>query len=206
MTCMAVAARTRMTGPERRERILDAAVQAFARGGYEGGSVGEIAAAAGVTKPVLYDHFASKRDLFVAVMERTRDELTARGAAAMRSDAPLEQRIRSAVDAFFAYVEEHPAAARVLLVVPRGERALVEPSQRVQAEATGALAALLAAEPGLLAGARHRARRLELFTEFLKTGMHGLAEWWAEHPETPRRDLVDATMEVGWAGIRSSVR
>jgi AcrR family transcriptional regulator len=205
MDGVAVTTRTRMTGPQRRERILDAAVEAFARGGYEGSSVGEIAAAAGVTKPVLYDHFASKRDLFVAVMERTRDELTARGAAAMGTEAPLEARIRTAVEAFFAYVEEHPAAARVLLVLPRGEPELVEPSRRVQAEATGAISALLAAEAGLLAGARHRARRLELMTEFLKQGMHGLAEWWTEHPDTPRRELVDATMQVGWAGIRSAV-
>src|SRR5436305_14870864 len=103
------ATRVRMTAPERRARILDAAVEAFAARGYDGASVGEIAAAAGITKPVLYDHFASKRDLFVAVMERTRDELTARGAAAMRAEAPLQDRIRTAIAAFFAYVEDTPA-------------------------------------------------------------------------------------------------
>src|SRR6266566_3286502 len=168
MPTMAMTTRVRMTGPERRLRILEVAVEAFAARGYDGASVGEIAAAAGVTKPVLYDHFASKRALYVALMESIRDELTARGAAAMQADAPLEARIRTAIEAFFAYVEERPAAARVLLVAPRGEPELVEPARRVQEEATSALSALLSAEPDLLPGARDWTRRLERFTEVLK--------------------------------------
>jgi len=204
MAGMAVRTRARMTGSERRDHILEVAVEAFAARGYDATSVGDIAAAAGITKPVLYDHFASKHDLFVALMETIRDELTARGAAAMSADAPLEARIRTAVEAFFAYVEERPAAARVLLVAPRGEPELFEAAARVQEQATAALTALLAAEPDLLPGVRDRRRRLELFTEFLKQGMHGLAEWWAEHPGTPRRLLVDATMDVAWAGLSAS--
>jgi AcrR family transcriptional regulator len=193
----------RMTGTQRRQRILDAAVEAFAASGYHATSVGEIADAAGITKPVLYDHFPSKRELYVELMERARDELTARGAQAMGGEGRPEERVRAAIDAFFAFVEEQPAAARVLLVAPRGEPELLEASQQVQAEATARVAALLAAEPGLLAGARDRERRLELFTEFLKQGIHGLAEWWAEHPRVDRALLVDATMDVAWAGLRA---
>jgi AcrR family transcriptional regulator len=205
MPSMAMTTRVRMTGRERRSRILEVAVEGFAARGYDGASMSELAAAAGVTKPVLYDHFASKRALYVALMESIRDDLTARGAAAMRADAPLEARFRAAVEAFFVFVEDRPAAARVLLVAPRGEPELVEPARRVQEGATGAISALLAAEPELLRGARDRRRRVELFAEFLKQGMHGLAEWWAEHPDTPRRVLVDATMDVAWAGVRASV-
>jgi hypothetical protein len=124
----------------------------------------------------------------------------------MGRDAPIEERIRAAIDVFFAYVEERPAAARVLLVVPRGEPALAEVSRRVQAEATAGIAALLAAEPGLLAGAPDRERRLELVTEFLKQGMHGVAEWWQGRPATPREVLVDAVMDAAWAGLRASYR
>lgn len=195
----------RLSGAERRRRILDAAVEAFAERGYEATSVAEIAAAAGITKPVLYDHFSSKRDLFVELMERARDELTLRGAEAMAADAPLEERVRTAVDAFYAFVEEQPAAARVLLVAPRGEPELQDASRQVQAEATARLAALLAAEPDLLAGAADRERRLELFMEFMKQGLHGLAEWWSEHPDVPRAALVDAVMDVAWRGLEDQV-
>jgi AcrR family transcriptional regulator len=196
-------ATARLTGPERRQRILDAAVESFAERGYEAASVAEIATAAGITKPVLYDHFASKRDLFVELMEGARDELTRRGAEALASEAPLEARLRTAVDAFFAFVEEHPAAARVLLVAPGGQPDLQDASREVQAEATRRIAALLLAEPRLLAGVSDRERRLTLFTEFLKQGLHGLAEWWSEHPDVPRATLVDSVMDLVWMGLRA---
>jgi AcrR family transcriptional regulator len=192
---------TRLSAPERRQRILDAAAQAFAARGYDAASVGEIASAAGITKPVLYDHFPSKQRLFVEVIEQARDELVGRGAVAMEADEPLERRIRAAVAEFFAWVEEHPEAARVLLVPPRGDPEVEAHSRRVQREATTALTQLLAAEPRLLAGARDRRRRLELFTEFMKSGMHGLAEWWAEHPGTPPAVLVDAVTDVVWTWV-----
>jgi AcrR family transcriptional regulator len=200
------APRTRMSARERRQRILDVAVELFASGGYDAVSVGEIAAAADVTKPVLYDHFASKRDLFVELMETIRDELTARSAETMRADAPLEERVRRTIDAFFAYVEARPGAAQVLFVIPRGAPELVDEMRRVQDEATAALTALLASEPRLLAGARDRRRRIELITEFLKQGMHGLAEWWSRNPAVPRRVVVDAAVGIAWPAVRSQLR
>ena len=196
---------TRMTGAQRRQRILDVAAELFAARGYHSTSVAEIAAAAGITKPVLYDHFASKQQLFIELMEDIRDELTSRGAAAMHADADVETRVRAAVEAFFDYVEQRPAAARVLLVTPRGEPELTEAAALVQAQATAALTDLLVAEAALLPGARNRRRRIELITEFLKQGLHGLAEWWAEHPDTPKRALVDAALDVAWSGLRSGL-
>ena len=196
---------TRMTGAQRRQRILDVAADLFAARGYHSTSVAEIAAAAGITKPVLYDHFASKQRLFIELMEDIRDELTSRGAAAMHADADVETRVRAAVEAFFDYVEQRPAAARVLLVTPRGEPELTEAAALVQAQATAALTDLLVAEAALLPGARNRRRRIELITEFLKQGLHGLAEWWAEHPDTPKRALVDAALDVAWSGLRSGL-
>jgi len=196
----------RMTGPARRRRILDAAVELFAERGYEGTSVGAIAAAAGVTKPVVYDHFASKRELFVELMESIRDDLTSRGAAAMSEDAPLETRVFAAVDAFFVYVEERPAAAQVLLVIPRAEPELADAARQVQSGATATLAELLIAEPRLLADARDRRPRLELITEFLKQGLHGLAEWWSQNPGVPRAVLVDTAFGIAWAALAPHLR
>jgi AcrR family transcriptional regulator len=196
--------RRRLTAEQRRARILEAASSLFAEEGFGAASVERIARAAGVSAPVVYDHFPSKQELFVAVMESARDELTARGAQVMSADAPAEARIRGGIDAFFAYVEEQPAAARVLLVTHRGTPELQRAARRVQAEARVRLAALLAGEPDLLPGAADRDRRLELFTEFLMQGMHGLAEWWAEHADVPRKVLVDSVMDVAWVGLRGN--
>jgi AcrR family transcriptional regulator len=194
--------RRRLKAAERRQRILSAAEQAFAARGYHSTSMDDIAAAAGVTKPVLYDHFASKHDLYVKLTEGIRDELTSLGAAAMAADAPAEQRVRSALEAFFVFVEQRPSAARVLLFTPVGEPELVEAARQVQTGATAALSALLGAEGDLLAGAPDRELRLELLTEFMKQGLHGLAEWWSQHPETPREALVAAAMDLVWSGLR----
>ena len=59
----------RLTAAARREQILDVAVQAFAHQGFHTTSMNDVAVAAGVTKPVLYQHFASKRDLYMALLD-----------------------------------------------------------------------------------------------------------------------------------------
>jgi AcrR family transcriptional regulator len=201
----AAVATGRIRGPERRRRILDAAAEGFATRGYHATSVGQIAEAAGITKPVIYDHFPSKRDLFVALLEQAREELLALGVAAMRADAPPEERVRTAVEAFFSYVDAHPATARVLFTPPVGEPDLLAESQRVQADATAGIAALLAAEPGLFAGARDRRRRVEMLSEFFKQGMHGLAIWSMDHPGVRRRALADTAMALVWVGLRAQL-
>jgi AcrR family transcriptional regulator len=196
----------RLSGAERRGRILEAALEAFAAHGYHATSMREIAAAAGITKPVLYLHFDSKERLFVALLEQISAELTVRGAAALAADAPAEARVRAAVEAFFGYVEQRPAAARVLLLVPGGAPEALEASRVVQGQVTARLAALLGAERELLPSAPDRERRLELFAEFAKQGLHGLAEWWAAHPDVPRSVLVEAAIDVLWAGLRGQFR
>jgi len=194
--------RARLSGPQRRARILAAAADAFAAHGYHAASIREIAQMAGVTKPVLYDHFASKEHLYVALIEGVRDALTGTTAVRMASRLPVEARLRAAVDAFFGYVETNPSAAKVLFTPPEGEPAVVAAALRVQQEATARLAALLGAEADLVPGeADARALRLELFTEFLKRGLHGLAIWWAAHPQVPRTALVEAVMQITWAGL-----
>jgi AcrR family transcriptional regulator len=196
-------ASSRLTGPERRARILEAAAQAFAAHGYHMASIREIAHGSGVTKPVLYDHFPSKQQLYVAVIESVRDELTAGTAAAMGRPRPLEARLRAAFDGFFRYVEARPAAARVLFTTPDGDPVIVAAAQRVQSEASTRLATLLAAEPELMARVAERERQLAILMEFLKTGLHGLATWWTQHPDIPRTLLVDTVMQTAWSGLQS---
>lgn len=82
--------RERLAGPERRERVLSSACELFARSGYRGATTAEIAREVGVSEPILYRHFASKRDLFLACL----DELWAGARAAweetLATPAPLD--------------------------------------------------------------------------------------------------------------------
>ena len=65
----------RLPAPARREQILDVAVEVFARNGFHGASMNDVAEAAGVTKPVLYQHFDSKQDLYMALLDEVGNRL-----------------------------------------------------------------------------------------------------------------------------------
>ena len=189
--------RPRLTLEQRRSRILDAATRIFARKGYDNASMDEIATAAGITKPVLYDHFASKNALFETLLRSIRDGLLAKGRAIGQSSAGDDIKFRSAVDSFFAFVEAQPEAAKILLIVPQGNPATVKLSRDVQRGATAAISQLL--KSYLPAGGSWQ---YEAAGEFLKEGLHALAKWWLSHPGPSRDDIVDIVMAACWIGFQ----
>src|SRR5258708_32464639 len=135
--------RKRLTLDQRRIKILAAATRIFANKGYDGASMSGIATAAGITKPVLYDHFASKDALFETLLRSIRDDLLAKGNAVGKSAFSEERRFRAAVDAFFEFVEDQPDAAKILLIVPQGHPGTVKLSRAVQQGATAAISKLV---------------------------------------------------------------
>jgi AcrR family transcriptional regulator len=189
--------RKRLTLEERRIRILAAATRVFARKGYDGASMSEIATAAGITKPVLYDHFTSKDALFDTLLRSIRDGLLAKGNAIGKSTASEELRFRSAVDAFFAFVEDQPEAAMILLIVPQGNPVTIRLSRAVQQGATAAISKFL--KSYLPAG---RTWQYEAAGEFLKEGLHALAQWWLNNPGPSRDEIVDLVMKACWTGFK----
>jgi AcrR family transcriptional regulator len=194
---MASRVRKRLSAVERRDVILAAAVRAFAAEGYDETSMDRIAARAKVSKPVLYDHFPSKQALFLAVLESIRDALIGRGQAIAETISDPRERFRRGVDAFLQFVEQQPDAARVLLIVPRGDPRTAQLSRKVQAGASAGIAGLLA--PFMPDSSRWR---LHASTEFLKEGLHAIAEWWLVNPGPSREELVDVVMRMVWNGLR----
>jgi len=189
--------RKRLTLDQRRIKILAAATRIFAHKGYDGASMSGIATAAGVTKPVLYDHFASKDALFETLLRSIRDDLLAKGQEIGRSSASEEHRFRAAVDAFFAFVENQPDAVKILLIVPQGNPVTVKLSRAVQPGATAAISQLL--KSYLPAGGTWQ---YEAAGEFLKEGLHALAKWWLSHPGPSRDEMVDIVMKACWVGFQ----
>ena len=185
--------RRRMPAAQRREVILGAAEEVFGRSGYHGASLDEIAHAAGVSKALIYEHFASKRDLHASLLHHHVDEIFRRLEANAETGATGEERLRGGVDAFLGFVEEHREAYRALL------RDAADPDigrgiAQVQAQATNVIAALLA-EGG------RPARALEMHAQLLSGAVQSLANWWYEHQDVPRRALVDRVVEFSWVGL-----
>src|SRR3954462_7337217 len=106
--------RKRLSAEDRREAILDSALEVFSRRGYNGSSIDEIAQAAGISKALIYEHFPSKRDLHVSLLERSVQEVFERLADAAATSDPGEVRLRAGVDAFLEFAETHGAAFRMV--------------------------------------------------------------------------------------------
>src|SRR5437764_5949578 len=134
--------RKRLTAEDRRAAILDAALEVFGHRGYHAASIDEIAHAAGISKALIYEHFPSKRDLHVSLLEVHVHEIFGRLADSAATSEPGEVRLRAGVDAFLGWAEEHGDAFRMLFR-DAVEPEVVEFVARVQTQATTAIAELI---------------------------------------------------------------
>jgi AcrR family transcriptional regulator len=113
-TARPVVPRVRMSGKERREQLLDVGRTLFAAKGFDGTSVEEIAEKAGVSKPVVYEHFGGKEGLYAVVVDREVDRLLGRITAALVGDHPREL-LEQAAAALLDYVESDTDGFRILV-------------------------------------------------------------------------------------------
>ena len=192
--------RQRLPAHERRASLLSAATTVFATEGYAGASIRQIADAAGVTIPVLYDHFASKKQLHIELLEQEGDALIA-ATSSVEGDSP-ETLMRQSVDAFFSYVQEHPFAWRMLFREPPREPDIADAHARVMARARAAIIGLFALTPRWQTSSRlKQEQQLELLAEGTKSAINGLAAWWWDHRDVPQDEMVSVAMDLLFVGI-----
>lgn len=186
-----------MPAAARREVIERAATELFAQHGYHGASIDEIARRSGVSPPVVYDHFESKRDLHERLLERHRDDLLALWDRSLPDDHPPEEMVPGAIDAWARYVEANPYAVRMFFRETTGDPEVQAFHDQVQAQAREALVPILARVTG--GGDEDE---LEMAVEILRSGLTGLAIWWYEHRDVPREQVVAAALGVVWLGLK----
>lgn len=187
--------RKRLTKDARREVIERAATELFAERGYPGASMDELARRAGVSAPVLYDHFGSKLDLYRRLLERTRNELLEMWGAHLFGDEPAEVRIPKAIEAWATYVESNRAATRMYFRDASGDSEADALHREIKDQSRVALGVVL----GRLVGPRDQ-EELEMAAEIMRAGLVGLALWWHDHPHVPRERIVGIGLEVLWGG------
>jgi AcrR family transcriptional regulator len=193
--------RRRLTAEERRRAILRAAQEVFAGRGYHGSSIDEIAQAAGISKALIYEHFPSKKDLHVSLLDMHVQELFDRLSATAATDEPGDVRLRRGLDAFLGWAEEERGAFRMVFR-DAADPEVADVVRRVQGQATGAVAALMATEP-MVPAATEQARELgiTMLAQQLTGGMQALALWWDENPDVPRGVVLDSAMDFCWLGL-----
>jgi AcrR family transcriptional regulator len=189
--------RKRLPPAERRALIVEAAGRLFGEQGYDAARLDDIAAAAGVTKPILYRHFETKEALYLALLARHRDDLPS-FTAAMPAEGTPEQRMRAVLDGWVGYVETHAYAWKMLFRDPGGGPKVHALRTEVQARARAVIAEAIRA----LGPPNIPERELEPLAELMRMGMASLVLWWLERPDVPREAIIDAMTRV-WAGLLS---
>lgn len=187
----------RLPAAARRQQLLDVALEVFGEQGFHPASMNDVAEAAGVTKPVLYQHFRSKRDLYREVLTNVGTQLLDALAKATTAAQSPRHQVELGFIAYFRFVEANEAAFRVLF--GGGTRRDVEFAAHV-AQVEGAVAEVIATlidVEGLTSAQRRQ----------LAHGLVGLAEgtsrlWMAEGAETPADEVALLLADLAWRGLR----
>jgi AcrR family transcriptional regulator len=179
----------RLPPDQRRAVIVEAAGRLFGERGYDGTRLADVAAAAGVTKPILYRHFADKERLYLALLARHRDDLD---RFVVPAEGALEERLRAVLEVWLAYVERHTYAWRMLFRDTGGGPAVQAFRVEVHDRARAVLAGLI----GALAEHPIPEREREPLAELLSMGMASLVLWWMEEPGVRRADVLASLTRV----------
>ena len=190
--------RTRLAPPERRHLIVEAAGRLFGEHGYDGTRLDDVAAAAGVTKPVLYRHFDDKRALYLALLERHRQDLGT-FAGAIPASGTLDERLRAVLDVWLAYVESHAYAWKMLFRDTGGGPEVQAFRIDVHAQARATLVGMIR----MLSVKPIPRRELEPLAELLSMGTASVVLWWIDDPAASREAILDAIARV-WHGLLTS--
>jgi AcrR family transcriptional regulator len=187
-----------MTPAARRAQLLDVAESTFAELGYDRTSFEDVAIRAGVTRPLLYDHFASKDELYLACVEAARGELeTAVIDAVLAETEPLAQ-LRAGITAYFTFVQERGQRWDILFA---GGTAVAGPAGEAAAEMRYRTAERLAA---LFARALPDADEAAVmaYAHGASGAAEQLAKWWRRSSQITVDELVTLYLEMVWDGLR----
>jgi AcrR family transcriptional regulator len=187
-----------MRAAERRAQLLEVARKVFGRHGFHTVTMDTVAKEAGVTKPILYDHFPSKRDLYLALLEADLTNLRERLHDALDRSAGNRERIRGSFQAYFDFVDEHAEGFRLLMQEATGpERQFREMVGQLRSEIMGRVTEIIVRESK---GSIDRSD-----AEVVALGLIGMVEFTAQRnpsagkPE--RRRAVDTLVKLAWKGI-----
>lgn len=186
----------RMTGSQRREQLICIGRAAFAELGYDGTSVEEIAHRAGVTKPVVYEHFGGKEGLYAVVIDREMvalDEVITQSL----SEGSWRQRIEEAALALLTYVEEETDGFVIL----------VRDSKPGTQRSYSTLLNTAVSQVSHILGRAFAARGLDetlanLYAQALVGMVSTTAQWWLDERSPSKEDVAAHIVNLCWNGLQ----
>ncbi len=187
----------RLPRHERRRQLLDAALELFVTRGYHAAAMDEIAERAGVSKPVLYQHFPGKLELYLALLDESVDTLVDKVRDALKSNQENKQRVAATFGAYFEYVGGQGQAYRLVFESDLGNEPAVRARlDRGQSECAAMVSQVVREDAGISDDEAH----------LLSVGMVGMAQttaryWLTSRDRIPREAAEQLVARLAWRGI-----
>lgn len=187
----------RLSRSARRAQLLTAAQHVFVSQGYHSTAMDDIAVRAGVSKPVLYQHFPSKMELYLALLSESADEMVRLVRAALEATNDNRSRVENAVAAYFTFVADKGQAYRLIFESDlRGQLQVAEIVERATDACISAITETITTDTGVDV---ERAR-------LLASGMVGLSQvsaryWIQQSPHVSQDEAVELLSGLMWRGI-----
>jgi AcrR family transcriptional regulator len=188
----------RMPRSARRAQLLESALDVFVAQGYHAAAMDDIADRAGVSKPVLYQHFPGKLDLYLALLDTACDQVVGAVREALASTTDNKERVVATTEAFYRYVANAGGAFRLVFESDlTSEPAVRERVDRVTQLCAEAIAEVIADDTGF----PEEASRL------LAVALVGMSQvsarfWLATEGQLPQASAIELISSLAWRGIR----
>ncbi len=189
---------SRLPRKERRAQLLDSALEVFVAQGYHAAAMDDIAERAGVSKPVLYQHFPGKLELYLALLDSSCDAIIDNCRKALDSTHDNKLRVAAAMEAFYEYIASHDGAFRLVFESDlTNEPAVRAAVDRVTAECAAMITEVIHDDTGLPAEA----------ARLLAVSLVGMAQvsarfWLTDAAGISQPDAVALVSGLAWRGIR----
>lgn len=198
---MSEVVRRRLSAADRRAAILESALEVFSERGFSEASLDDVASRGSISKALIYEHFSSKRELQLAVLDENLHGLIDAVVGAVSAQEADEERLRAGIDAFLVFAAERPAVLR-LLTRNVSDPVAGEAIDRLREEAASTIASIMAQDaPKPEPGDLDIETTVAILAHLMAGGIQFLAGWWIEHPGVPRERVVEVAMGVNWIGL-----
>lgn len=184
----------RLPEAERRRVILASATAVVAERGVEAASISDIAARAGVTRPVIYDHFATKQDIVLSLIEQHHATLMGVLSDVVTGGRLDKHSLRALVVAYLHQVDADPGGWRILCLEPSRDRQIAAVQRRTAGEVNAVVAGMLNPRTSL--------RRRLMAAEGARAAVNALADLRQQDPTIAIEELADIAVDLVWVGLR----
>jgi AcrR family transcriptional regulator len=187
----------RLPRDERRAQLLVAALEVFTVAGYHSAAMDEIADRANVSKPVLYQHFPSKLDLYLAVLDMHIDSLVFAIQKAIASNRENSSRVAATVEAYFGFIDSEGEAFRLLFESDMSlEPQVRERLNRMTYDCAAAVSAVISIDTGL-----GKEESMMLAVGIIGTVQTAARHWLDRDGKIDRKRATELVMNLIWRGI-----